>query len=185
MTLSLGTNSRSTCNCLEDISVTQLLFGLHYTTQNTVITKLNQLQSSSDSLQTSVEQGFTELRELVQRDLLRAIRVAQITQKQIASPCPSVFVLRPDDRHFWQKNITAQLVNLQLYCEHPGCLHPVISGGLYTIDNPKRWFQVMSPHLKHIFSILKYVTPVVGPWVNVADADYGELIKNELALTEA
>ncbi|MEM9092491.1 MAG: COR domain-containing protein [Cyanobacteria bacterium P01_F01_bin.53] len=169
-------------NCLEDISVTSLLFGLHYTTQNTVIAKLDQLQASSDTLQTSVEQGFTELRELVQRDLLREIR---ITQKQIESPCPSVFVLRPDNRKPWQKNPAAQRINLQLYCEHPGCLHPVQSGGLYPIDNPKKWLKVMAPHLNRLFGILKYVTPVVGPWVNVADADYGKLIKNDLALTQS
>ena len=186
--------------CLEDISVTELLFGLHYTTQNTVIRKLDQLQISNDqlrassdqlracnqdsfdSLKASVEQGFSELRELVQRDLLREIRT---TQKQMESPCPSVFVLRPDNRRFWQQNIAFQRMSIQLYCECPGCLHPVRSGGIYEIDNPKRWLFVMKPHLNRLFGIIKYITPVIGPWINVTAADYGKLISDDIALTQS
>ncbi|MBE9069834.1 leucine-rich repeat domain-containing protein, partial [Leptolyngbya cf. ectocarpi LEGE 11479] len=161
-------------NCFSDISVTGLLFGLHYTTQDAVIEKI-------DSLQASMSQGFTELRELVQRDVVREIRVVQ---KQIESPCPSVFVLRPDDRKIWQKDIGSQRINLQLYCEHPGCLHPVQEGGLYPIDNPKKWLKAMKPHINRIFGILKYVTPVMGPWINLSAPIYGELIENDLTLTE-
>ncbi|WP_121968578.1 COR domain-containing protein [Leptolyngbya sp. BC1307] len=171
-------------NCLEIISVTQLLFGLHYTTQDAVIAKIDRLQASNqgnfDALQDSVEQGFTELRELVQREVLREIRTVQ---KQIESPCPSVFVLRPDDRAIWQKDIGSQRINLQLYCEHPGCFHPVQEGGLYPIDNPKQWLQEMTPHLNRLFGILKYVTPVAGPWLGVSAPDYSELIKNDRAQT--
>lgn len=162
-------------NCLADISVTGILFGLHYTTQDAVIEKI-------DSLQNSMEQGFTELRELVQREVLREIRVVQ---NQIESPCPSVFVLRPDDRPFWQKDIGSQRINLQLYCEYPGCLHPVQEGGSYAIDNPQKWLRIMVPHLNRLFDILKYVTPVVGPWISISSPIYSELVKNDLALSKA
>ena len=94
-------------------------------------------------------------------------------------------MLRPDDRPFWQRDIGAQRINLQFYCEHPGCLHPVQEGGLYAIDNPQRWLKVMMPHLNRLFGILKYVTPVVGPWLNLSAPIYADLIKNELALTQA
>ncbi|MBE9030054.1 GTPase, partial [filamentous cyanobacterium LEGE 11480] len=161
-------------NCLEDISVNRLLFGLHYTTQDAVIQKI-------DSLKDVTEQGFTELRELVQRDVLREIRAVQ---KQIESPCPSVFALRPDDRKFWQKDIGTQRLNLQLYCEHPGCLHPVAEGGIYAIDNPKKWLRVMAPHANRLFGILKYVTPVIGPWVNIAAEDYAKFVKDDIKFAE-
>ena len=161
--------------CLETISVTRLLFGLHYTTQDAVIEKI-------DSLQESMSQGFTELRELVQRDVIREIRGVQ---KQIESPCPSVFVLRPDNRKFWQRDIGSQRISLQLYCEHPGCLHPVKDGGIYSIDHPAKWLAVMTPHINRIFGILKYVTPVIGPWINLSAPIYSELIKNDLALTKS
>lgn len=162
-------------NCFADISVPGLLFGLHYTTQDAVIEKI-------DALQGSMEQGFTELRELVHRDVLREIRTVQ---KQIESPCPSVFVLRPDDRPFWQKDIGSQRINLQLYCEYPGCLHPVKEGGLYPIDNPQQWLKVMTPHLNRLFGILKYVTPVIGPWISLSAPIYSELINNDLALSQS
>ncbi|NEO85545.1 MAG: GTPase [Spirulina sp. SIO3F2] len=173
-------------NCLENISVNQLLFGIHYTTQNAVIAKIDELQASKrkglDTLQDSTEQDFTEFRELIQRDILRDIRAVQ---KQLESPCPSVFVLRPDDRSVWQKDIGSERINLQLYCEHPGCFHPVQDGGLYAIDNPKQWLKVMAPHINRLFGILKYVTPVVGPWLNVTVPDYSELIAKDLKLTAA
>jgi hypothetical protein len=163
-----------------------LLFGLHYTTQDAVIAKIDEFQASTqenfDAVQDSMAQGFTELRELVQRDVLREVRKVQ---KQIESPCPSVFVLRPDDRPFWQQDIGSQRINLQLYCEHPGCFHPVQEGGLYAIDNPQKWLKTMTPHLNRLFGILKYVTPVVGPWLNISAPIYADLIKNDLALTKA
>jgi len=172
--------------CLETISVTQLLFGIHYTTQDAVIEKINKLQASSqenfDNLQENVAEGFTELRELIQSNVLREIRTVQ---KQLESPCPSIFVLRPDDRKPWQKDIGSQRINLQLYCEHPGCLHPVQDGGLYPIDNPKKWLKTMTPHINRLFGILKYVTPVMGPWLNISAPIYSDLIKNDLALTKA
>lgn len=173
-------------NCLENISVTQLLFGLHYTTNNNVIAEIEKLQAFTqegfDTLQDAMAEEFTELRELVQRDVIREIRVVQ---KHNESPCPGVFVLRPDDRKLWQKDIGSQRINLQLYCEHPGCLHPVKDGGLYSIDNPAKLLKLMTPHMNRIFGILKYVTPVMGPWVNLSSPIYSELIKNDLALTKA
>ena len=172
--------------CLETISVTKLLFGIHHTTQDAVIEKIDNLQAFNqenfDNLQDTVTEGFSELRELVQRDVMREIRTVQ---KQLESPCPSIFVLRPDDRKPWQKDIGSQRINLQLYCEHPGCLHPVQDGGLYPIDNPKKWLKTMTPHINRLFGILKYVTPVMGPWLNISAPIYSDLIKNDLALTKA
>ena len=43
----------------------------------------------------------------------------------------------------------------------------------------------MMPHLNHLFGILKYVTTVVGPWLNISAPIYADLIKNDLALTQA
>ncbi|MEL6492998.1 MAG: COR domain-containing protein [Cyanobacteria bacterium J06621_3] len=172
-------------NCLEDISVTRLLFGIHYTTQTAVIAKIDTLQ---DSFQDTLIEGFDtqrqhlqELSAIVQRDVLQEIRAVQ---KQIESPCPTLFAIRPDGRSPYDvRNITSQQFRLQLYCEHPGCLHPVQQGGLYTVDNPQQWLSTVGPHLKRITGILKYVTPIIGPWVTLADADYAKLIKDDLTLT--
>ena len=173
-------------NCLEDISVTRLLFGIHYTTQTAVIEKMDTLQ---DSLQDTLTKGFDtqqqhlqELSAIVQRDVLQQIRAVQ---KQIESPCPTLFALRGDGRSVYDiGKLLDQRLSLQLYCEHPGCFHPVQQGGFYTIENPRQWVNTMAPHLKRITSILKYVTPIIGPWVSLADADYAALIKEDLTLTK-
>jgi internalin A len=173
-------------NCLENISVTQLLFGLHYTTQDAVIEQINEFRVSTqeklETLQETMLEGFTELRELVQRDILREIRSVQ---NRIESPCPSVFAFRIDRRPSWQKEVGSRRINLKLYCEYPGCLHPVQEGGFYPVDSPKQWLKTMAPHINRLFSILKYVTPVVGPWVNLSAPIYSDLIKSDLTLTEA
>ncbi|MEL7067884.1 MAG: COR domain-containing protein [Cyanobacteria bacterium J06581_3] len=127
-------------NCLENISVTRLLFGIHDTTQSAVIEKINTLQ---DSLQDTLTEGFEtqrqhlqELSAIVQRDVLQEIRAVQ---KQIESPCPTLFSLRGDGRSIYEfGRLTNEKLSLQLYCEHPGCFHPVQQGGIYTIENPRQ-----------------------------------------------
>jgi len=71
-------------------------------------------------------------------------------------------------------------MNLQLHCKHPGCLHPVKEGGLYTIDTPQQWLRVMPP-INRLFGILKYI----GPWINLSASIYSKLVKNDIALTKA
>ena len=46
-------------------------------------------------------------------------------------------------------------------------------------------YEPMAPHLNRLFGILKYVTPVVGPWLNISAPIYSQLIKDDLALTKA
>jgi len=41
------------------------------------------------------------------------------------------------------------------------------------------------PYLQRINDIVKYVTPIIGPWVTVANTDYAKRIKDDLALTNA
>ena len=169
-------------NCLENISVTRLLFGIHDTTQRDVINSINQLQKSVDQGFNTQSEHYRELSALVQRDVLQEIRAVQ---KQIESPCPTLFAIRRDGRSPYDAGkLFDQRLSLQLYCEHPGCFHPV-EDGLYTIENPRQWLSTMAPHLNRINSILKYVTPIIGPWVTAANADYAKLIRDDLTLTNA
>ncbi|MEL6160447.1 MAG: COR domain-containing protein [Cyanobacteria bacterium J06627_32] len=168
-------------NCLENISVTRLLFGLHYTTQSAVAEKIDNLQDSMNEGLKVPLQHIKELSAIIQRDVLREIRAIQ---KSLEFPCPTLFVLRPDGRSLYDfGKLTDKRLKLQLYCEHPGCFHPVEKGGLYTVENPQEWVCNMSPHIRRIANIIKYVTPITGPWVTVPVADYAELIKNDLSFT--
>lgn len=168
--------------CDADISITQLLFGLHWTTQDAVLAKLDQIQ-----------EGQSELRELVQSNFLRQFRQQQ---KLIESHCPNVFVLRPDQRSrlkkAWEQEIGTQRIYLQLYCQMPGCLHPTIDPsdpqkpcGLYPIDQPQQWLQTISPYYRRMVKVLKFATPLIGPWMSVMEVkDYETLFKNDIELAK-
>jgi internalin A len=156
--------------CLkDDISVTQLLFGLHYTTESAVIDSLDRLIATSRS----TENGFNELQELVQRQFIRQFRQEQ---QYLETQCPNVFVLRPRERQSWN-NSFAEQINLQLYCQKPGCWHPTKEGGLYAIDEPHQLLRATAPYLKGLVKRLKYTTPIVGPWVGIPAQEYEELIR--------
>jgi len=169
-------------SCLENISVTQLLFGLHWTTQDAVLARLD-----------SIQDGQSELRELVQSQFLRQFRQQQ---KLIESHCPNVFVLRPDDRSrlkkAWEQEIGTQRIYLQLYCQMPGCMHPTIDPndpkkvcGLYPIDNPQQWLRAINPYYRRMVGVLKFATPLIGPWLGIMEAkDYQETFKHDIDLAK-
>lgn len=172
-------------NCLENISVNQLLFGLHYTTENNVLKEMDRLKKSLDDLKVNLDQrmeeGYEELRKLVQIGFARQFRR---DQEYLESHCPNVFVLRPDNRKIWNRNLESQRIYVQLYCQQPGCWHPTKEGGLYPIDEPREWLKVTAPYLRGLVKILKYTTPILGPWVNIAANDYEELINSDLKLMD-
>ncbi|MEO0940449.1 MAG: COR domain-containing protein [Cyanobacteria bacterium J06642_12] len=154
-------------NCLEDISVPGLLFGLHYTTRNDLIKVIaNNTEKLLDN--------DRELMELLQRGYIRDLKRER---SQLDSMCPSVFVLRPKAASFRGMEMRFSLndVNeLQFYCEAPGCWHPV--GDPYPIKNPKEWLRKAAPHIQRLVKVLKFATPVIGPFLGAVDAD---IYKNE------
>ena len=177
--------------CLEQVSVIKLLFGLDFTPPNIAISPVesftNVLLSRIDQLETKMSQGdnniqakLTELGELTQREFLKSFR---IEQAKIESHCPNIFVLRPRDSKNWQRTVFGQKLDLQLYCQAPGCWHPTQEGGLYSIDDPAQWLQTMAPYVRNLVKVLKFATPFVGPWVRVLNPnEFDDLFKNDMEL---
>ncbi|KAM3110764.1 leucine-rich repeat domain-containing protein [Phormidesmis sp. 146-33] len=175
--------------CEETIFVNQLLFGLHPTTHEDVVARLAKLQSGQDKIQ----EGQYELRELVQSQFLRQFRQQQ---KLIESHCPNVFVLRTDDRSrlkkAWEQELGTQRINLQLYCQMPGCMHPTLDPddpqkpcGLYPIDEPQKWLKAIAPYYRRMVGVLKFATPLIGPWLGVMEAkDYEAMFKSDIDLAK-
>jgi hypothetical protein len=100
-----------------------------------------------------------------------------------------LFVLRADDRNFWHKDIGSQRVNLQLYCQAPGKWHPTIDlddptkkTGLYAIDTPDKWLEVMAPHISRMVKVLKYASPLVSPILGVKVPDLDAQVKADVGL---
>jgi hypothetical protein len=181
---------RLTIECpeaIEDVSVTKLLFGLDWSTQDEVLSRLDEIETTIEEGRNSILEGqeaildeLKNLRELTQREFTNAFRREQA---KIDSHCPNVFVLRPRDRKSWKKAIAGQKLDLQLYCQAPGCWHPTQEGGLYQIDDPAKWIRVTAPYIRRLVGVLKYAAPLIGPWVGfLNEQDYEKLFKNDIEL---
>ncbi|MEH2149406.1 leucine-rich repeat domain-containing protein [Nostoc sp.] len=165
---------------MEDVSVPELLYGLNWNTQNAVLERIDELETKVVHGQAVILDEFKNLLELTQRGFTNAFRREQAT---IDSHCPNVFVLRPRGGKAWQKNLTGQKLDLQLYCQAPGCWHPTQKGGLYEINEPAKWLRVTAPYIGNLFKVLKYAAPIIGPWLGVVDSkEYEMLFKNDLEL---
>jgi small GTP-binding protein len=181
---------RLTIECLEaieDVSVTQLLFGLDWITQDEVLSRLDEIETAIEEGRDSILEGqeaildeLKNLRELTQREFTNVFRREQA---KIDFHCPNVFVLRPRDGKQWKKATMGQKLDLQLYCQAPGCWHPTQEGGLYEIDEPAKWLRVTAPYMRRLVGVLKYAAPLIGPWVGfLNEQDYEKLFKNDIEL---
>ena len=181
---------RLTIECpeaIEDVSVTKLLLGLDWSTQDEVLSRLDEIETTIEEGRDSILEGqevildeLKNLRELTQREFTNAFRREQA---KIDSHSPNVFVLRPRDGKNWKKATIGQKLDLQLYCQAPGCWHPTQKGGLYEIDEPAKWLRVTAPYIGRLVRVLKFAAPIVGPWLGVVDEkQYETLFKNDLEL---
>ncbi|TKJ40235.1 GTPase [candidate division LCP-89 bacterium B3_LCP] len=96
--------------------------------------------------------------------------------------CPNVFVLRPVESDGWLKKSFQQKVELQLYCQAPGCWHPTKEGGRYIIKEPAGWLSKMAPYIGKLVSVLKFAAPIAGPWMAVAWPEYEKLFHHDIEL---
>jgi small GTP-binding protein len=172
---------------IEDVSVTQLLFGLDWNTQDEVLSRIDEIETTIVEGQDEILEGqevildeLKNLRELTQREFTNTFRREQA---KIDFHCPNVFILRPRDGKNWKKATIGQKLDLQLYCQAPGCWHPTQKGGLYEIDEPAKWLRVTAPYIGRLVRVLKFAAPIVGPWLGVVDEkQYETLFKNDLEL---
>ncbi|WP_341526566.1 COR domain-containing protein [Nostoc sp. UHCC 0302] len=164
----------------EDVSVTALLQGLYWTKQDAVLDSLNDLKNRVDKGNDEIKDKLENLLELTQREFTNGFRREQ---SKIDSHCPNIFVLRPHGGKAWKQAIAGQKLDLQLYCQAPGCWHPTQEGGLYEINEPAKWLRVTAPYISKLFRVLKFAAPIVGPWLGVVDPkEYETLFKNDLEL---
>ncbi|MEH2062249.1 MAG: COR domain-containing protein [Nostoc sp.] len=174
---------RGTIECpevMEDVSVSELLYGLDLNTQNAVLERIDELETKVVDGQALILDELKNLRELTQREFTNAFRREQAI---IDSHCPNVFILYSGGGTAWQKNLIGQKLDLQLYCQAPGCWHPTQEGGLYEINEPAEWLRATAPYIGRLFKVLKFAAPIIGPWLGVVDPkEYETLFKNNLEL---
>ena len=156
---------------LEDIQVSDLLLGIHWSTHERV---LEQIAGSRDDIAAFIG--------LMQREFLLLFNREQ---RLIESHTPSLFVLRPETGRHWSKELLTSPMQLQLYCQAPDKWHPTLegNGGCYPIKQPAEWINPLINHLQRMIKIFKYVSPTVsigpvGVGFNLAGIE--ETIRNDI-----
>jgi internalin A len=179
--------------CLADVSVIGLLFGLHWTTENAVLDELNERSKRIEKSAEGADQNsarilneLADLRELTQRQFTYQFNR---DQRLAESHCPRVFSLSPQEVEKWP-NVKEKLFGvkwtLQLYCEEPGCWHPLSDGGVeYTIDEPAKWARTLAPHVGRLVKVFKYAAPLVAPGIGYLTPEIAELISADVKLMAA
>jgi len=143
----------------KNVLVPKLLFGLHWSTQDAVMTRMDEMEDKVLGGQEAIITELRELRELTQREFLRLFNAQQQLEE---SHCPNVFAVEPKDEKGWLKNILGQKMELQLYCQAPGEWHPTIKGGRYEIKRPVEFLKDMGPYILRLAKVIKYAAPVAG-----------------------
>jgi internalin A len=176
----------------ENVSVTGLLFGLHWSTESKVISRIDELQEKIIDGQQEILTELRELRELAQREFLRLFN----SQQQFSeSHCPNVFAILPKIEKSWSKKFFRQKMVLQLFCQEPGHWHPAMEGtkgGRYKIMRPSGFLETMGPYIVKLAKVIKYAAPVagaavgayVGPIGAVMGAEYAKKLATQIKLME-
>ncbi len=159
----------------EDIDVRLLLFGLTSNTLDYVHRELKKSAKESTDC-------YKELLTLLQRQFIKDYHQEQ---SKIETHCPNVFVLRPVEAETWKEVFSSSKeIELQLYCQAPGCWHPAQEGGRYKISHPAEWLPKMRPYIQKMVSLLRYVLPFSGPWISMTEPEYEKLINDDIKLMQ-
>jgi len=159
----------------EDVSVLELLFGLHVGTAPEVMAKVEEGQ----------QEILRRLSEAQQRDELLLQKVSQLCEWNVRSftrlwnmemhkmeaECPNTFFLIPGSHiSFNPKNWFSHDYKLYLMCQHPPGPHCMDDEYGYDLRPSRDWWVKVSPWLKYLITFLKFGVPMVGAIGNVVDA---------------
>ncbi|MGH9840505.1 MAG: COR domain-containing protein [Blastocatellia bacterium] len=181
----------------ENVSVPQLLFGMHMSLRDEVLDVQRQTLSRLEK----VELAMNEMSEMAQREFTKLFNREQ---SRLESFCPNIFILRPSTKEKQiiglmepvragapLKTVLHEKLELQLYCQAPGCWHPTGFGrgvsdprtGIYQIDNPTEFLKAVAPYIKKMFKALKFAAPIFGVWTGtISKDDYEDYFKGNIRM---
>ncbi len=180
-------NKKPTIECpesLKDVQVNGLLFGLHQSTQDIVLSRIDALEATQTERHQETLSAIENLQALTQREFTNVYRREQA---KIESHCPNIFTLSLTNashsydflQDVWEA-LGGQQVEIQLFCQTPGKWHPA-EEGQYTIKSPAEWMKTVAPYVRRLISVLRYAAPLVGPGLGVAiPKDYEKHFKNDV-----
>lgn len=179
------------------VSVPRLLFGIHWSLRDEMLDEQSRISTRLEKL----EGGLAELTEFTQREFTKLFNREQ---SRLESYCPNIFILRPSFREdlitgifesprgkVGQRTLLHEKLELQLYCQAPGCWHPTgyrrgvndPASGLYQIDNPTEFLRAVAPYVRKMFTALKFAAPIFGVWTGAISAkDYEDHFKDNIQM---
>jgi len=168
------------------VSVPELLYGIHTSTNDQVIADIRQGQQQILHDLTILPEVTLLLKEMNQRSELiwrTLLRQWNFEMQNMEAECPNIFLLTLGSRkRFNPKNWVSQEYQLYLVCQHPLAPHPI--GDSYKLREAKEWWVRMSPWFNHLFNFLKVALPIgkaIGDVYNMIDLDH---VKNQIVLIE-
>jgi internalin A len=191
----------------EDVPVTKLLFGIDRDTTQQRLDELLGFAQRADAQLGKISRELAELTEYAQREFTKLFNAEQNKEE---SRSPYVFVLRPTTKegdliglfealpapgmiNRMQESMWKRRIEMQLYCQAPGCWHPLggergkddPATGLYQIEINSEFLATVAPLVRAVAKMLRYALPVVGPWVAWAQHErYEKQFKDDLELME-
>jgi Leucine-rich repeat (LRR) protein len=183
----LQTRKKSVIECPiseENLDVNQLLYGIDRRTEPQVLQRIESLTETVLKNQATTQSELQSLREQTSREFTKQFAA---DQSKVDRSCPTIFTIQPlagGSRFSSLKQaVLGQKLELQLYCEHPACCHPV-EQCRYELTDPARWLKSFGPHLNTLVKLLKVVAPLAGPTAGLTTAIDSERWKAGLEFTK-
>lgn len=163
----------------EDISIGKLLTGIGWRAQDMVLKRLDEIEVANqaqhletiwlvDRAADKVIGTLSDKIALAQREFLKEF--AEL-QRLPESYCPNVFILRKNISHL-SEFFTGQKLAIQLLCQEPGDWHPLREDGkemgVYEIDAPDEWLNIIAPYARTLIKYLKWIMPQASSLVGVS-----------------
>jgi internalin A len=161
------------------VPISRLLFGIHPSTMEAVISKLEKMDNKADS-------RYNELSNIILRNFLK---IHNELLAHLEADCPSLLTITPRESGLLKtvinedKSLFLLTYDVQLWCQMPGCAHP-IDEGTYELKKPKEWLIKLKSPLSRVINSLKYVelaSAVSGGYISKA---IEKLTKDKLKLME-
>lgn len=160
------------------ISVPYLIFGTDWNTHQLVLSRMEKLKAKNTGKRYEDVNEINSLRELAQREFTKHFHYIQTHEE---THCPNIFALRFPESQGNVKSIVIEKMDviekmeLKLYCQSPGCWHPVEKGGNYDIGQPQKWLNEAWSYINKLSTILQYAAPVYGQWVSIDEKQYKKM----------
>jgi hypothetical protein len=160
--------SKRTIECIEsekDVPVVELLYGFEFAGD-----RLEQVVQEIRDTRAALLEESAATREMIRQLQEQFLKDLDRVQNQPDFQVPMVFTLCPAGwrgampalaEEWWQTfRGKGQEFELQLYCQHPGEMHP--SGQPYLFRRGAEWLVAVRHWLQKLLPLLKTVSPVAG-----------------------